>query len=69
MTMPAYGPRTHRVRNKAQLDEMEKSLRNAAIWDELKDRLKKCHGPFGRPAAETLYRQGSGSGAGGAPDG
>ena len=38
----AYGPRTHGVRNKAQLDEIvEKSLRNAAIWDELKDRLKK----------------------------
>lgn len=66
----AYGPRTHGVRNKAQLDEIvEKSLRNAAIWDELKDRLKKCHGPFGRPAAETLHRQGSGSGAGGALDG
>ncbi len=67
----AYGPRTHGVRKKSQLDEIvEKSLRNAAIWDELKDRLKeKCHGPFGRPAAETLYCQGSGSGAGGAPDG
>lgn len=37
----AYGPRTHGIRNKAQLDEIvEKSLRNAAIWDECKDRLK-----------------------------
>ena len=38
----AYGPRTHGVRKKAELDEsVEKSLRDAAIWDELKDRLKK----------------------------
>ena len=38
----AYGPRTHGIRNKAQLDEIvEKSLRGAAIWDEVKDRLKK----------------------------
>ena len=38
----AYGPRTHGVRNKAQLDEIvEKALRSAAIWDEVKDRLKK----------------------------
>ena len=38
----AYGPRTHGVRNRAQLDELvEKSLRCAAIWDEVKDRLKK----------------------------
>ena len=38
----AYGPRTHGIHNKAKLDEIvEKSLRNAAIWDELKDRLKK----------------------------
>lgn len=38
----AYGPRTHGIRNKAKLDEIvEKSLRDAAIWDELKDRLKK----------------------------
>lgn len=39
----AYGPRTHGVRSKAKLDEIvEQSLRGAAIWDELKDRLKKC---------------------------
>ena len=38
----AYGPRTPGVRNRAQLDELvEKSLRGAAIWDEVKDRLKK----------------------------
>jgi phosphate transport system ATP-binding protein len=38
----AYGPRTHGVRSKAKLDDIvEKSLRDAAIWDELKDRLKK----------------------------
>ncbi|HIU34363.1 MAG TPA: phosphate ABC transporter ATP-binding protein [Candidatus Pullichristensenella excrementigallinarum] len=38
----AYGPRTHGVRARARLDEIvEKSLRDAAIWDELKDRLKK----------------------------
>lgn len=37
----AYGPRTHGVRSKAKLDEIvEKSLRDAAIWDEVKDRLK-----------------------------
>ena len=38
----AYGPRTHGVRSKVELDEIvEKSLRSAAIWDEVKDRLKK----------------------------
>ena len=38
----AYGPRTHGVRSKARLDELvEQSLRSAAIWDEVKDRLKK----------------------------
>ena len=38
----AYGPRTHGVRNRAKLDEIvERSLRGAAIWDEVKDRLKK----------------------------
>ena len=38
----AYGPRTHGIRNKAQLDEIvERSLKDAAIWDEVKDRLKK----------------------------
>lgn len=38
----AYGPRTHGIRNKAKLDDIvERSLRNAAIWEEVKDRLKK----------------------------
>ena len=38
----AYGPRTHGIRKKSELDEIvEKSLRDAAIWDEVKDRLKK----------------------------
>lgn len=38
----AYGPRTHGIRKKSQLDEIvEKALRDAAIWDEVKDRLKK----------------------------
>ena len=38
----AYGPRTHGIRNRAKLDDIvEKSLRGAAIWDEVKDRLKK----------------------------
>ena len=38
----AYGPRTHGIKNRAKLDEIvEKSLRGAAIWDEVKDRLRK----------------------------
>ena len=38
----AFGPRTHGIRSKARLDDLvERSLRNAAIWDEVKDRLKK----------------------------
>ena len=38
----AYGPRTHGVKSKAKLDDIvERSLRDAAIWDEAKDRLKK----------------------------
>ena len=38
----AYGPRTHGIRSKAKLDEIvERSLRGAAIWDEVKDRLNK----------------------------
>ena len=38
----AYGPRTHGIRSKAKLDEtVERSLRGAAIWDEVKNRLKK----------------------------
>ena len=38
----AYGPRTHGIKNRSKLDEIvEQSLREAAIWDEVKDRLKK----------------------------
>ena len=38
----AYGPRTHGIKNKSKLDDIvEKSLQGAAIWDEVKDRLKK----------------------------
>ncbi len=38
----AYGPRTHGIRSKAKLDDIvERSLRDAAIWEEAKDRLKK----------------------------
>ena len=38
----AYGPRTHGIKNRAKLDDIvERSLRSAAIWDEVKDRLKK----------------------------
>lgn len=38
----AYGPRTHGIRTKSRLDDIvEKSLRDVAIWDEVKDRLKK----------------------------
>lgn len=38
----AYGPRIHGIKNKAQLDEIvERSLRGAALWDEVSDRLKK----------------------------
>ncbi len=38
----AYGPRTHGIKSKAKLDEIvEQSLKGAAIWDEVKDRLKK----------------------------
>ena len=43
----AFGPRTHGIRKKILLDEIvEKSLRDAAIWDEVKDRLKKAHSDF-----------------------
>ena len=46
------------------------SLRNAAIWDELKDRLKKSAlGLIGRAAAAAVHRPGAGSGAGSSADG
>ena len=67
----AYGPRTHGIHSKAKLNEIvEKSLRDAAIWDEVKDRLNKSAlGTVGRPAAETLHRESSGGGTGSHPDG
>ena len=67
----AYGPRTHGIRSKAKLDEIvEDALRKAAIWEELKDRLKKKRSRFiRRPAAETLYCESSGSSAGSTFDG
>lgn len=54
----AYGPRTHGIHGRARLDELvEQSLRQAAIWDELKDRLQKSsHGAFRRPAAKAVHR-------------
>lgn len=52
----AYGPRTHGIRSKAKLDDIvEKSLRDAAIWDEVKDRLKKCSWYVRRTATASLY--------------
>jgi phosphate transport system ATP-binding protein len=61
----AFGPRTHGVRGRAKLDDIvEKSLRDAAIWDELKDRLKKdALGLSGGAAAAPLHRPGAGRGA------
>ena len=48
----AYGPRTHGIRGKKELDEIvERSLRGAAIWDEVKDRLKSP--PWACPAASS----------------
>ena len=48
----AYGPRTHGIRSKVQLDEIvEKALRDAAIWDEVKDRLKRT--PWACPAGSS----------------
>ena len=67
----AYGPRTHGIRSKSKLDDIvEKSLRDAAIWDEVKDRLKKMRTGYVRwSATETLHCQSTGSSAGGTSDG
>ena len=67
----AYGPRTHGIHSKAKLNEIvEKSLRDVAIWDEVKDRLNKSAlGMSGGAAAETLHRASSGGGTGSYPDG
>ena len=52
----AYGPRTHGVRSKARLDEIvERSLTQAAIWDEVKDRLNKS--ALGLRPGPHLHRQ------------
>ena len=57
----AYGPRTHGIHNKSQLDEIvEKSLKNAAIWDELKDRLKKSALGLSGGQQQTLHCKSSG---------
>ena len=66
----AYGPRTHGVRNKAQLDEIvEKSLRGAAIWDEVKDRLNKSAlGMSGGQQQRLCPGGGAGSSADGRTD-
>ena len=67
----AYGPRTHGIHRKEKLDEIvERSLKQAAIWEELKDRLKKISVGFvRRTAAETLYSKSACSRAGSPFDG
>ena len=63
----AYGPRTHGIRNKVKLDDMvEQALRRAAIWDEVKDRLKKS--ALGLSGGQQ-QRPCAGGGAAGAADG
>ena len=54
----AYGPRVHGLHDRHTLREVvEKSLRHAALWDEVKDRLhKSAMGALGRPAAAAVYR-------------
>jgi 3a0107s01c2: phosphate ABC transporter, ATP-binding protein len=61
----------HGIRSKSKLDDIvEKSLRDAAIWDEVKDRLKEKRTGYVRwSAAETLHCQSTGSSAGGTSDG
>lgn len=54
----AYGPRTHGIRSRAKLDEIvEKSLRDAAIWDEVKDRLKKALWEFPEGSSSVCASQ------------
>ena len=54
----AFGPRTHGMKSKAKLDDIvEKSLRDAAIWEEVKDRLKKSNLPFMFHFIIPLYRR------------
>ena len=67
----AYGPRTHGIRSKVKLDELvEESLRGAAIWDEVKDRLKKsAMGLSGGQQQRLCHRPGPGGEARCAADG
>ena len=62
----AYGPRIHGIKNKAQLDAIvEQSLKGAALWDEVSDRLKKS--ALGLSGGQ--HCKGAGSGTGGTFDG
>lgn len=65
----AFGPRINGMRG--NMDEfVEKALIKAALWDEVKDKLRKNrHGSQRRPAATPLYRPRAGGGAGNHPDG
>ena len=66
----AYGPRIHGIKDKATLDQIvEESLRGAAIFDEVKDRLKNQHWGFPATAAASLYCKSTGRTAGRASDG
>ena len=66
----AYGPRTHGIRSKAKLDDIvEKSLRDAAIWEEVKDRLKKSALGMSGGQQQALHCQSTCGSAGSAPDG
>ena len=66
----AYGPRTHGIRSKSKLDDIvEKSLRDAAIWDEVKDRLKKSALGMSGGQQQRLYCKSIGSAAGSSADG
>ncbi len=67
----AYGPRIHGIKKKSQLDEIvERSLRQAAIWDEVKDRLKKnAVGVSGGQQQRICIARALAVGAGSDPDG
>ncbi len=67
----AYGLRIAGVKDARVIAErVERSLRGAALWDEVKDRLRRERArPLGRPAAAALHRAGAGGRAGGAADG
>ena len=66
----AYGPRTHGVRAKSKLNEIvEKSLRDVAIWDEVKDRLNKSALGLSGGQQQSLHSESTGSGAGSNTDG